>query len=39
MQAKLDRVVLWVSDPLRSLEFYEHVVGLTGSKAPIAPRG
>ena len=33
MQAKLDHVVLWVADPLRSLEFYEHVVGLTPVRA------
>jgi catechol 2,3-dioxygenase-like lactoylglutathione lyase family enzyme len=33
MQAKLDHVVLWVADPLRSLEFYEQVVGLTPVRA------
>jgi glyoxylase I family protein len=33
MQAKLDHVVLWVADPLRSLEFYERVVGLTPVRA------
>jgi glyoxylase I family protein len=33
MQAKLDHVVLWVADPLRSLEFYEKVVGLTPVRA------
>ncbi|MER5180711.1 VOC family protein [Streptomyces sp. NPDC002896] len=27
--ARLDHVVLWVSDPLASAEFYEKVVGLT----------
>jgi len=26
---KLDHVVLWVEDPLRSVEFFEKVVGLT----------
>jgi glyoxylase I family protein len=33
MQAKLDHVVLWVTDPLRSLEFYEKVVGLAPVRA------
>ena len=33
MQAKLDHVVLWVADPLRSLEFYENVVGLAPVRA------
>jgi hypothetical protein len=33
MQAKLDHVVLWVADPLRSLEFYEQVVGLAPVRA------
>jgi glyoxylase I family protein len=33
MQAKLDHVVLWVADPLRSLEFYEKVVGLAPVRA------
>lgn len=27
---RMDHVVLWVTDPLRSLEFYEKVVGLPG---------
>jgi catechol 2,3-dioxygenase-like lactoylglutathione lyase family enzyme len=27
---QLDHVVLWVDDPLRSVEFYETVVGLSG---------
>jgi glyoxylase I family protein len=27
---KLDHVVLWVDDPLRSLDFYEKIVGLSG---------
>ena len=26
---RLDHVVLWVQDPLRSVDFFEHVVGLT----------
>jgi catechol 2,3-dioxygenase-like lactoylglutathione lyase family enzyme len=30
MQARLDHVVLWVEDPLRALDFYEKIVGLTG---------
>ena len=29
MHAKLDHVVLWSDDPLRAVEFYEQVVGLT----------
>lgn len=29
MQATLDHVVLWTDDPLRAVEFYERVVGLT----------
>jgi glyoxylase I family protein len=29
MEATLDHVVLWTEDPLRAVEFYEHVVGLT----------
>ena len=28
MDARLDHVVFWVEDPLRSLDFYERVVGL-----------
>jgi catechol 2,3-dioxygenase-like lactoylglutathione lyase family enzyme len=30
MQLRLDHVVFWVADPLRSLEFYQQVVGLAG---------
>jgi glyoxylase I family protein len=33
MQAKLDHVVLWVSDPLRTLDFFVNVVGLTPVRA------
>jgi hypothetical protein len=33
MQAKLDHVVLWVAEPLRSLEFYERVGGLIPVRA------
>lgn len=29
MQATLDHVVLWSDDPVRAVEFYERVVGLT----------
>ncbi|MGW7055206.1 VOC family protein [Streptomyces sp. NPDC054887] len=29
----LDHVVLWVNDPLASVEFYERTVGLTGVRA------
>lgn len=32
-ETHLDHVVLWVSDPLASLEFYEKTVGLTGVRA------
>src|SRR4051812_32663617 len=28
MPASIDHVVLWVDDPLRSVEFFERVVGL-----------
>ncbi len=28
MDVRIDHVVLWVSDPLRSIEFYQQVVGL-----------
>lgn len=28
MSVRLDHIVLWVEDPLRSVEFYESVVGL-----------
>lgn len=28
MQARIDHVVLWVSDPAASLDFYEQVIGL-----------
>jgi catechol 2,3-dioxygenase-like lactoylglutathione lyase family enzyme len=30
MQAQIDHVVLWVEDPVRAVDFYEQVVGLTG---------
>jgi glyoxylase I family protein len=30
MTARIDHVVLWVADPLRSLEFFEQVLGFTG---------
>jgi glyoxylase I family protein len=33
MDTRLDHVVLWVADPLRSLDFYERVVGLPGVRA------
>ncbi|WP_416210862.1 VOC family protein [Frankia sp. Cr2] len=33
MEAKLDHVVLWVADPLRSLDFYQRVVGLPPVRA------
>ena len=32
MDARLDHVVVWVSDPLRSLEFYRDVIGLPGER-------
>ncbi len=28
MRAHIDHIVLWVADPVRSLDFYEQVVGL-----------
>jgi glyoxylase I family protein len=30
MSMQLDHVVIWVDDPLRSLDFYEKIVGLPG---------
>jgi glyoxylase I family protein len=30
MSMQLDHVVIWVDDPLRSLDFYERIVGLPG---------
>jgi catechol 2,3-dioxygenase-like lactoylglutathione lyase family enzyme len=33
MTTRLDHVVLWVEDPLRSVEFFERVVGLRGVRA------
>jgi catechol 2,3-dioxygenase-like lactoylglutathione lyase family enzyme len=30
MSRRVDHVVLWVEDPLRSVEFFERVVGLAG---------
>src|SRR5712691_1305287 len=30
MDARLDHVVFWVADPVRSIDFYERVVGLPG---------
>lgn len=30
MQAHIDHVVLWVEDSIRSLDFYEEIVGLPG---------
>jgi catechol 2,3-dioxygenase-like lactoylglutathione lyase family enzyme len=32
MTLRLDHVVIWVADPLRSLEFFVDVVGLTGER-------
>lgn len=32
MHVRIDHVVIWVDDPLRSLEFYERVVGLTAER-------
>jgi catechol 2,3-dioxygenase-like lactoylglutathione lyase family enzyme len=34
MSPRLDHVVLWVEDPLRSVEFFERVVGLAGVRVP-----
>ena len=33
MHAKMDHVVLWLSDPLRTLDFFVNVVGLTPVRA------
>ncbi len=33
MHARIDHVVLWVTDPLRSLEFFERIVGLAPERA------
>jgi catechol 2,3-dioxygenase-like lactoylglutathione lyase family enzyme len=33
MQAMLDHVVFWTDDPLRAVEFYQRVVGLTPVRA------
>ena len=30
MDARIDHIVLWVEDPLRSVAFYEDVVGFAG---------
>jgi catechol 2,3-dioxygenase-like lactoylglutathione lyase family enzyme len=32
MDVRIDHVVLWVSDPIRSLEFYRQVVGLPSER-------
>jgi catechol 2,3-dioxygenase-like lactoylglutathione lyase family enzyme len=32
MDARLDHIVLWVADPLRSVDFYTRVVGLTAER-------
>src|SRR5881227_3478670 len=32
MGVSLDHVVLWCADPLRSVDFYERVVGLPGER-------
>jgi catechol 2,3-dioxygenase-like lactoylglutathione lyase family enzyme len=32
MELNLDHVVLWSADPLRTLSFYEQVVGLAGER-------
>ncbi|WTW93788.1 VOC family protein [Streptomycetaceae bacterium NBC_01309] len=33
MQATIDHIVIWVEDQLRSLDFYERVVGFPGVRA------
>jgi hypothetical protein len=35
MQTKLDHVVLWVTDPIRTLDFFVNVVGLTGGAGSV----
>jgi len=32
VEARVDHVVIWVDDPLRSLDFYQTVVGLPGER-------
>lgn len=39
MQAHIDHVVLWVADPIRSVEFYEHVVGFPGLRVDAFKAG
>ncbi|MCB9598309.1 MAG: VOC family protein, partial [Sandaracinaceae bacterium] len=39
MPLRLDHVVLWVADPLRSVEFYERVVGLEGVRVDAFREG
>jgi catechol 2,3-dioxygenase-like lactoylglutathione lyase family enzyme len=30
MEARLDHIVIWVDDPIRSVEFYQRILGLDG---------
>ncbi|MEA2624176.1 MAG: hypothetical protein QOD06_221, partial [Candidatus Binatota bacterium] len=39
MTRRLDHVVLWVEDPLASVEFYERIVGLAGVRVDEFRRG
>lgn len=39
MDVRFDHVVLWVQDPLRSVEFYERVLGLEGVRVSEFQQG
>lgn len=39
MDVRVDHVVLWVEDPLRSVEFYERVLGFAGVRVEEFSRG
>lgn len=39
MQTTLDHVVLWTDDPLRAVDFYERIVGLTPVRLDEFRRG
>lgn len=39
MARTLDHVVIWVEDPLRSVEFFEAVVGFPGVRARLQQHG
>lgn len=39
MPVRIDHVVLWVADPLRSVEFYTHVLGFEAERLEEFRRG